>query len=104
MAELPEQLALLVTSLNDQLETVERALCLSGPPDQLAVLALRAAQGVVEVLAGLIEPLLGTDEEEAEATEDPTTCGHPETFPAPADSLCRSCGAMKQPDGAWAVT
>jgi hypothetical protein len=76
-------------------------------PDALsgALRAAKASGAALTILFGNVVGVAGEELEEelSAATDDPKTCGHPESFPLPGQKMCKSCGASELGDGTWAV-
>jgi hypothetical protein len=101
-----DQIAIIVVALDEALDSAEQAVA-AGYSSSAVLAAIHSAQASVQALSMVLDAVLPLDvpdtEPELGASDDPATCGHPETFPFPADSLCRSCGATRGADGVWGV-
>lgn len=90
--------------LMGSIETVEHCLgCLD--PDDPTVKAALSAHRVLSVLIGrnFADIVIDDETEPMEASQDPETCGHPFHIDLPGQTMCRDCGASRNPDGSWSV-
>lgn len=98
----PEQNAATVLAVHHSIEAAEAAL--SYPDLNTARTCLSAAKASLDVLLADANAAMPEGEEEQRpASDDPATCGHPNSWDLGVQKMCETCGASRQEDGSWAV-